>query len=453
MQSFPGARNTIYSMKHEECEHMEYDKLGIIEWDHRHSIFLNIIQSVMGADMDEATILDVGCGFGDMTRGLSSMVKKIHGIDARKRNIEICESRADGIRNVKYKAANALDICSKNHERYDIVLVAGLLYHLSFKENVDLLVNLLKLAKRVLIIDSNFCNTNKTVITQWNGNLYEGRFHVEFPKAIPEEQMEAHLRYRYETEKTRAASWIPTVDSALALIKSLGVKTIFQYAITPDLNPVFYNPNPHNGNNQVWTRLQSSKRCIFAVFPPAQQTTPRSGPFSEASEMQSDFEIEEQSFGYIPKILKELSNIKQRQNALTHIDKLFQAVSPSYYKYVYLGLLECGFPSSLIVRCRIYLEGMARNSNKNDAAFCSFATYCHLHMIDKDLGLDLLHSVLSVLAPCLSSPWLDVLQKLSGGGSQAFDVFEEHRRVLALEYTQLPKTSFPNLFSILPILY
>jgi hypothetical protein len=378
-------------------------------------------------------------------------MRGIHGVDARRRNIDTCESKADGLSNVTYEVANALDVSSEIYPAFDVVLVAGLFYHLSFEENVKVLRNTLELSKRVLIIDSNYCTTNEAVLVHWNGNLYDGRFNEEFPTPISQEEMETHLRYRYETEMTKAPSWTPTVDSALDLIRALGVKTVFRYMVAPDINPLFYNPSPRKDKGQMWTRLQNPRRCVFVVFPPSQKVVPRTGPFLEMPETNPGAQVGDKGLDYvISTIMAEIYEIENKKNALALLDELFQSVSPSCYKYVYLGLLEHQYPIPLIIRSRIYLDAMARKRIKNDAAFCSFVAYHHLRTTDSYLAKDLIDSIVNVLTPYFNSPWLDILKALGREDFNATGVIARHCDELAAEYEALPRTHFRNIASILP---
>jgi len=137
----------------------------------------------------------------------------------------------------------------------------------------------------------------------------------------------------------------------------------------------------------------------------------------------------------------EISEIENKKNALALLDELFQSVSPSCYKYVYLGLLEHQYPIPLIIRSRIYLDAMARKRIKNDAAFCSFVAYHHLRTTDSYLAKDLIHSIVNVLTPYFNSPWLDILKALGREDSNATGVMARHCDELAAEYEALPRSA------------
>lgn len=91
----------------------------------------------------EISILDVGCGNGDMLRTLSDYAKqndinfRLHGIDANDFTINHARSLSVGYANISYSVSDIFEYDLP--ERYDIILCTLTLHHFKDPELLDLL--------------------------------------------------------------------------------------------------------------------------------------------------------------------------------------------------------------------------------------------------------------------------------------------------------------------------
>lgn len=98
---------------------------------------------------DSHSALDAGCGLGYFSRYLKEMGLEVKAFDGRESNVEEARKRYPGI---EFMVANLEDPAIVNSLKSDIVLCAGLLYHL---ENPFAAVrNLSALTKKICLIET-----------------------------------------------------------------------------------------------------------------------------------------------------------------------------------------------------------------------------------------------------------------------------------------------------------
>lgn len=104
------------------------------------------------------TILDVGCGGGDMLRKISEWAKRRHkkvqltGIDLNPDIIEFAEERSAGYTDITYKALNVFDDALMS-ERADITTASLFCHHFEKEALVGILKRMHTLAQRAVIIN------------------------------------------------------------------------------------------------------------------------------------------------------------------------------------------------------------------------------------------------------------------------------------------------------------
>lgn len=104
------------------------------------------------------TILDIGCGGGDMLRKISQWAARknrkvqLTGIDLNPDIIEFAEERSKGYEDITYKTLNVFDDALLR-ERADITTASLFCHHFEKDELVEILRRMHTLAKRAVVIN------------------------------------------------------------------------------------------------------------------------------------------------------------------------------------------------------------------------------------------------------------------------------------------------------------
>lgn len=141
--------------------HDSLDKLAKInQWLGGNIVTINGLKKVL-KNVNKSkiiTIIDLGCGSGDMLREVSKFGKKngyqfqLIGIDANKHTVNYAEELSKNYTNIEFKALNIFSEDFKNI-KYDLVLGTLFLHHFKEEELVSFLKPMLKKAKLGLIIN------------------------------------------------------------------------------------------------------------------------------------------------------------------------------------------------------------------------------------------------------------------------------------------------------------
>jgi 2-polyprenyl-3-methyl-5-hydroxy-6-metoxy-1,4-benzoquinol methylase len=141
--------------------HDSLDKLARInQWLGGNKVTIQGLKKVLKdkSKKDLITIIDLGCGGGDILREVSKYGKqngyqfKLIGIDANRHTVIYAEELSKNYRNIEYRT---LDVFSKDFEElnYDVVLSTLFLHHLSNDELVNFLKPIAKKATLGIVVN------------------------------------------------------------------------------------------------------------------------------------------------------------------------------------------------------------------------------------------------------------------------------------------------------------
>ena len=121
------------------------------------------IRSVLGTQSEPLRILDLACGGGDVTIGLAQQLQRagvsaaIEGWDRSDTAIEFARARLKGqgtdalAKSVTFKQCDVSDLDIEG--RYDVVMCTLFLHHLDRPSALQLLTNMHRAARRIVLID------------------------------------------------------------------------------------------------------------------------------------------------------------------------------------------------------------------------------------------------------------------------------------------------------------
>jgi 2-polyprenyl-3-methyl-5-hydroxy-6-metoxy-1,4-benzoquinol methylase len=118
-------------------------------------VYRHDIRPRLAADR-ETTLLDVGCGGGDIARALAGWAERdglrlrVTGVDPDPRAYAYAVERADGSPAVEFRCCTSTDLVAEGR-RFDVVISNHLLHHLSERELATLLADSEVLARRLAL--------------------------------------------------------------------------------------------------------------------------------------------------------------------------------------------------------------------------------------------------------------------------------------------------------------
>lgn len=119
-------------------------------------LFFPPLLKLFGGSLKGLRILDIGCNCGGFSfEAIKYGPKEIIGIDANENNIDQAEAIKKYLKipNVKFIKLNAEEISRKDLGEFDIVILAGILYHL--ENPIGTMAKIAELTKSTLLVDSH----------------------------------------------------------------------------------------------------------------------------------------------------------------------------------------------------------------------------------------------------------------------------------------------------------
>ena len=141
--------------------HDSLDKLAKInKWLGGNSVTINGLKSLLKAHSKQApiTIVDLGCGGGDVLRDVAHFGKKngyhfnLVGIDANTHTIHYANKLSQNYDNIEFKTINIFSEAF-NDLKYDVVLTTLFLHHFKEEELVTFLNTVLKKATLGIVVN------------------------------------------------------------------------------------------------------------------------------------------------------------------------------------------------------------------------------------------------------------------------------------------------------------
>jgi SAM-dependent methyltransferase len=152
---------------------------GVIE------LFFPPLLKLYGGSFNSIRILDVGCNCGGFSFEASKYnPKEIIGIDTNDKNIEQANAikKYLGTKNVKFLKLPAEEINRENFGKFDLTILAGILYHL--ENPIDVMRKISEVTTSTLLIDSHVHYSTKQsedipswwMLNDMDENDFEGLF-------------------------------------------------------------------------------------------------------------------------------------------------------------------------------------------------------------------------------------------------------------------------------------
>jgi 2-polyprenyl-3-methyl-5-hydroxy-6-metoxy-1,4-benzoquinol methylase len=187
---------------------------------------IEILLQFSGGSFQGKTILDLGCNEGAFTAEFARLgAAHVVGIEARPLNYERCEVLRKLLRlpNLEFILGDVKDELPKWQHKPDIILLSGLLYHLS--DPYSMLKVVQHTARDIVLIDTHIADTEKSthgcselMTRSWGGHEYRGRSFPEYP---PDISKAAHEQMLWAAWSNENSFWLLEED-LLRMARDIG---------------------------------------------------------------------------------------------------------------------------------------------------------------------------------------------------------------------------------------
>lgn len=342
---------------------------GNIENVRRPHVFFKIAQTILGADFSDKRLLDVACGDNFLLRELVEAGASYVGVEARQTNIDNAWGRvAESLRSrVTFKKARAQDVSARNYGEFDLILVAGLLYHMSHFDQFELLVNLRGMCKGGLLIDTTLTpeQHDKTYYYALNGCIYSGTGGLEHAEGDSKKKIEGRLRASY-SDKGDYPSFIQTRSCLVRMLRNLGFDQVLEYCYPGNLND--FNMAIGLDNLQTVGSFRANMRRVLVAPVSGGISELRAGPFGSVRHDGRYGSIGDQGMEDVAVAVRDSVRVSSVDDGYVRgLDDLFQTL-PLKLNYMALLFLLCeDLPVSFLYRfVKGYLDPIIRYGSLTD---------------------------------------------------------------------------------------
>lgn len=170
-------------------------------------------------------VLDLACGEGQLAIEFALHGAKVVAIEGRAANLEKAKFAAEslGVNNVELLLEDVRDLSVERHGKFDLVLCAGILYHLDAPDVMDFVQRVADACQGVAIFDTHITPWEWNHF-EWHGRTYWGSFVEEHPPKASAAEVKASLWYSLDNK--RAFNF--TRDSLCNLLRHAGFTSVFE---------------------------------------------------------------------------------------------------------------------------------------------------------------------------------------------------------------------------------
>ncbi|MBM3230951.1 class I SAM-dependent methyltransferase, partial [Candidatus Peregrinibacteria bacterium] len=192
--------------------------------------YLQIVSDILRRPFSGMRVLDLGCLEGLFAIEFAAHGAESLGIDIREGSIAKAGFAAEalGLGRAKFLLEDVRNLCPETLGGFDVILCAGILYHLQREALLPFLQTLMRMLRGVLIIDTHIA-LHPTHTFDWNGATYAG---------CPYPEDAAQATSVQKSEKTWASAdntesfWL-TEASLLNALHHVGCTTVFEVKHPP----------------------------------------------------------------------------------------------------------------------------------------------------------------------------------------------------------------------------
>jgi hypothetical protein len=204
--------------------------------EHKLRQFIQLASDSTGKPLSELRVLDLACLEGLYTTEFALQGAQALGIEGRTINIEKANfaKEALGLDNLEFVRDDVRNLSVEKYGLFDVVLCAGILYHIDVPDVFSLLERISQVCTRVAIIDTHVSLLPTESFT-YQGNTYWGQPYKEFSDDATPEQKEQAVWASLDNHRS---FWLD-LASLYNFLQRIGFTSVYE------VNVPFY-PDPLN---------------------------------------------------------------------------------------------------------------------------------------------------------------------------------------------------------------
>jgi 2-polyprenyl-3-methyl-5-hydroxy-6-metoxy-1,4-benzoquinol methylase len=199
-------------------------------WSRFHQ-FSQIILALTARPLDDLRVLDLAVHEGVTSIELALQGAEVVGIEGREMNIVKARFAAEalGLENVKFHQDDVMNISREKYGEFDVVLCAGILYHLNVQEACALVEKIAGMCKRCVIVDTH-CSLTPREFAGHGGQTRYGHSTIDhFPE---NKTLESRQSSTYSSLNNDFVFFL-TKSTLINLLAENGFGTVFE-SVYPD---------------------------------------------------------------------------------------------------------------------------------------------------------------------------------------------------------------------------
>jgi len=184
---------------------------------------VQVIADLSVKPWNQLRILDLGSLEGGFALEFASQGAQVLAIEGRESNNAHARFAAEALdlRNVQFVTDDVRNLTPDKYGQFDVVFCSGILYHLTGEDACRLLASVVKVCKRLAIIDTHV-GLKPRVSFRWQGHSYSGFVYREHaPEATPEAKAQ-----QKEASLDNVTSFWFTKPSLLNLLRDVGFTSV-----------------------------------------------------------------------------------------------------------------------------------------------------------------------------------------------------------------------------------
>lgn len=346
-----------------------------------------------GERYPDVKVLDLASGGHCVIRSLVEEGIDYTAVEIRDENVDSISSELSHLPNARVVKGDATRLDQLHLDKFDVVLIAGLFYHLDPLDHLKVLAKALALAGRGIIVDTVFADekAGQHCYFELDGYIYEGRAFCEHQEIDSASLIRSRIRSSFQEEGQRHLSFVATEDSFVRLLRKHGCKMVSRYKYSPGVNEAPTRPPKTGDGTRPWTALMNSERGILAAYLhpglTGQEASPGYFQFPRGEGKFGDLAPEqlELAKGRLCSLI--LEDSKSGSDVFETIHSAGRMLPLSLHRIIVEAGIEAGMGLSDLVGLRIYAESYLKSANPDrekevDRFISSYLA--HLSSLDRE---------------------------------------------------------------------